>query len=88
MTINELIKLMKGSINEITENENLRKVANIYEKMLNFNEQQKGRGPNTLTPKQMLQRLLIVLGQVKGGNTSENLLNKIRQIIHSLYQLK
>ena len=26
-----------------------------------------------LTPKQVLQRLLITLAQVKGGNTSENL---------------
>ena len=32
----------------------------------------------------MLQRLPIV----KGGNTSENLLNEIRQIIYSLYQSK
>ena len=32
------------------------------------------------TPKQMLQRLLVALAQVKAGNTSENLLNEIRQI--------
>ena len=31
-----------------------------------------------LSPKQMLQRLPIALGQVKAGNNSENLLNKIR----------
>ena len=36
----------------------------------------------------MLQRLPIALAQVKGGNTSENLLNKIRQIIISLYREK
>ena len=41
-----------------------------------------------LTPKQMVQRLPIALAQVKSGNTSENLLNKIRQIIHFLYQAK
>ena len=29
----------------------------------------------------MLQRLPIALAQVKAGNTSENLLNEIRQII-------
>ena len=34
----------------------------------------------------MLQRLPIALAQVKAGNTSQNLLNKIRQIIYSLYQ--
>ena len=36
----------------------------------------------------MLQRLLIALAQVKAGNISENLLNKIRQIIYSLYRAK
>ena len=41
-----------------------------------------------LTPKLMLQRLLIALAQVKVGNTFENLLNEIRQIIYSLYQAK
>ena len=36
----------------------------------------------------MLQRLQIALAQVKAGSTSENLLDEIRQIIYSLYQLK
>ena len=36
----------------------------------------------------MLQRLPIALAQVKAGNTSENLLNKIRQIIYCLYRAK
>ena len=36
----------------------------------------------------MLQRLQIALTQVKAGNTSENLLNEVRQIIYSLYQKK
>ena len=48
----------------------------------------KGTGLKILTPKQMLQRLLIALAQVKGGNNSKKLLNKIRQIVHSLYQSK
>ena len=48
----------------------------------------KGKGLKILTPKQMLQRLFIVLAQVKAGNNSENLLNEIRQIIYSLYQSK
>ena len=33
----------------------------------------------------MLQRLPIVLAQVKAGNTCENVLNIIRQIIYCLY---
>ena len=36
----------------------------------------------------MLQRLPITLAQVKAVNNSDNLLNKIRQIIYSLYQSK
>ena len=47
-----------------------------------------GEGLKILTPKQMLQRLSIALAQVEAGNTSENLLNEIRQMIHSLYRAK
>ena len=36
----------------------------------------------------MLQRLPIALAQVKADNTSENLLNEIRQVIYSLHQAK
>ena len=36
----------------------------------------------------MLQRLPIGLAQVTAGNTSENLLKEIRQIIYSLYRPK
>ena len=48
----------------------------------------KGTGLKILTPKQMLQRWLIALAQVKAGNNSEISLNKIRQIVYSLYQSK
>ena len=44
-----------------------------------------GEGLKILGPQQILQRLLIVLAQVKPNNTSENLLNEIRQIIYSLH---
>ena len=36
----------------------------------------------------MLQRLSIALAQVKAGNTSENLLDEIRQILYFLYRAK
>ena len=36
----------------------------------------------------MLQRLPVALAQVKAGNKLEILLNEIRQIANSLYQLK
>ena len=41
-----------------------------------------------LTPKQILQRLPIALAQVKAGNTSEKLLNEIKQIIYFLHREK
>ena len=47
-----------------------------------------GKGLKILTPRKMQPRLLIALPQVKAGNTCENLLNKIRQIIYSLYRAK
>ena len=36
----------------------------------------------------MLQRLPMVLAQIKAGNTSENLLNEIRQIINLCIEQK
>ena len=47
-----------------------------------------GKTLKILIPKQKLQRLPIALAQVKAGNTSENVLNEIRQIIYSLYRAK
>ena len=44
----------------------------------------KGKGLKILTPKQMLQRLLIALAEVKPGKNSESLLNEIRQIVLNL----
>ena len=46
------------------------------------------KGLKILILKQMLQRLPIVLAQVKAGNNSESLLNEIREIVYSLYQSK
>ena len=48
----------------------------------------KETGLKILTPKQTLQRLPIALAQVNSGDNSENLLNEIRQIVHSVYQSK
>ena len=48
----------------------------------------KGAEPKILTPKQILQRLLIALAQLRASKNSENLLNEIRQIVYSLYLSK
>ena len=47
-----------------------------------------GEGLKILTPKQMLQRLLKALVQVKAGIPSENVLNKINQNIARTKLLK
>ena len=53
-----------------------------------FSLSKKKWGMKILNNKQILQRLPIALAQVNAGNTSENLLNEIRQIIYSLYRAK
>ena len=77
---------LRNAINrkEIPENENPNKIVEIVGKIFNFNKQQKDKGIKILTSKQMLQRFLPALEEVKAGNTSENLLNEIRQI-HMLF---
>ena len=78
-----MINLTSATIkNEIPENENPNKKIDIVEKIHDFNNQQQGKGLKILTPRQMFQRLPIALAQVKAGNTSEYVLNEIRQIIY------
>ena len=49
-------------------------------------KEKQGKGLKILTPKKMLQRLPIALAQAKACDTSENLVNEIRQFIYFLYQ--
>ena len=53
-----------------------------------IHELTKGKRLKILTPKQMLDRLLIALSQLKADNNSENVLNEISQTVFSLYQSK
>ena len=45
-----------------------------------------GEGLKILTPDQMLGRLPITIAQLKAGNNSQKLINKIRQVLYSLYR--
>ena len=47
-----------------------------------------GSGLKILTNKQMLNRLPILLAQIKAGNNSKSLKNEIKQILYSLYRSK
>ena len=82
----------RNSVNskEIPENENTNKVTDNVLTIKKIPSQKKCLGVTNhlkiVTPKQILQRLLIT--QVKAGNTSENLLNEIREIIYALYPAK
>ena len=49
---------------------------------------QQRQGLKILTPDQMLSRLPIPLAQLKAGNDSQKLINKIRQLLYSLYRSK
>ena len=88
MTLKTSFLVVNTIIKEVLRNENRDKIINIVEKIFNFNKQQKGKGFKILTLKQMLERLPIAFAQVKAGNTSENLLMEIFQIIYYLYQAK
>ena len=50
------------------------------------NRKQKGVGLKILTPSQILCRLPISLAQIKAGNSSENLINEIKQLLYSLHR--
>ena len=48
----------------------------------------KGRGFKILIPEQILSRMPISLAQLKAGDNSEKLKNKIRELLYSLYRSK
>ena len=57
-------------------------ILNNFKSIIFLIKVRKNKELKILTPKQMLQRLAIALAHVKAGNTSKNLFNKVRQIIH------
>ena len=96
----ELKEIVKGNKESETQKSAINNIKTLYEsreKVIEFfsdysrivsevkYKTKYGEGLKILTPKQMLQRLLIALAQVKAGNISENLLNEITQIIYPLH---
>ena len=98
--INEIVKAGKKSEEQKSSVKNVKTFYESREKVIKmFDDYSKivseakyktiyGEGLKILTPKQMLQRFPIALAQVKVGDTSENLLNEIRQMIYSLCIMK
>ena len=74
------------SINALCEGREL--ILNAFRSGISPMKDKPEKGLKILTPKQMLQRLSIALAQVKAGNTSENVLNKIRKTIYFCIEQK
>ena len=100
MELHEIVKGSKKSENQKSAVNNVKALYESREKAIKLfddyprtvsetkHKTKYGEGLKVLTPEQMLQRLSIALAQVKAGNTSENLLIKIRKIIYSLHGAK
>ena len=66
----------------------LENIADLYNIKSGSDTSKKGEGLKTLTNKQMLNRLPILLAQIQLGNNSKSLKNEVRQILYSLYRSK
>ena len=80
---NKQLSEIENDTNFSKSREDVIKFSNDYFKMVHkaAYDSKHGKVLKILTLKQMLQRLPIALAQVKVGNTPENLLNELRQII-------
>ena len=84
---NLMINIKNDPTNNAKKIRNKNNMVKIVELVLEFNKlNQFEKGLKILTPNQMLSRLPISLAQLKAGNNSEKLKNKIRQILYSLYR--
>ena len=82
----DIENMSKDGVDKIEE---MNKVMDIVELILYFNtKDQQGGSLKILKPNQMLSRLPICLPQLKAGNNSEKLKNKIRHLLYSLYRSK
>ena len=80
-------KLTLGNVNRLFRRR--QKLPNGFKNnIFLLGKQMHEKGLKILTPEQGLQRLPIILAQVKARNTSKGVLNIIRQIIYSLYRAK
>ena len=97
---NNLVILIKSGFSDLkkeTENtseegkeiEKPNEIIDIVEKILEFKDQtQRGQGLKILRPDQMRSWWPINLAQLKAGNNSEKLKNKIRKLLYSLHRPK
>ena len=81
----EIIDSLEKNFNELPDTTDM---VDLKSEESAAERKQKGLGLKILTPNQMLSRLPISLAQLKAGNNSEKLKNKIRQLLYSLYRSK
>ena len=80
-------KIESRPTNDVIKIKNRNNMLEIVEIILYFNQpNQSGQGLKILTLNRKLSRLPISLAQLKAGNNSEKLKNKIRQLLYSLYR--
>ena len=81
---------LKNAIKYISEEEKETEKPNeIIDIVEEFNKKHQPRqGLNMVIPDQMFSRLPTTLAQLKAGNNSEKLKNKIRQLLYSLCRSK
>ena len=85
----DLKKETENTSEEGKEIEKPNEIIDIVEKILEFKDQtQRGQGLKILRPDQMLSWWPINLAQLKAGNNSEKLKNKIRKLLYSLHRPK
>ena len=93
-SINKTLTKIKNIVKNVPKDDPLKTEENknviyIVERILELNSKnQLGLGLKILSPNQMISRLPITLAQLKAGNNSEKLKNKIRQLLYSLYRSK
>ena len=75
--INSGLKELKEETKEMSEEE-----INTEDILRFIKQKQEEQGIKILTPNQMLSRLPISLAQLKAGNNSEKLKNKMRQLLY------
>ena len=63
-------------------------IIDLYNLKSDSDTSKKGEGLKILNNKQMLNRLPILLAQIKAENNSIKLKNEVRQILYSLYRSK
>ena len=80
---NETVKFCNLKKNVVLKNADLADISLLDS---DLGKDQKGSGVKVYTPSQLITRLPILMGQLKAGNNSIDLINEIRQIIYLLYR--